>query len=29
MSAEEMLGWVDAGAAGASSGDIYAVLDRG
>jgi FkbM family methyltransferase len=29
MSAEEMLGWVDAGTAGASSGDIYAVLDRG
>jgi FkbM family methyltransferase len=28
-SAEEMLAWVEAGAAGASSGDIYAVLDRG
>jgi FkbM family methyltransferase len=29
MSAEEVLMWVEAGAAGASSGDIYAVLDRG
>jgi FkbM family methyltransferase len=28
-SAEELLAWVESGAAGASSGDIYAVLDRG
>jgi hypothetical protein len=27
--AEEMLAWVEAGCAGASSGDIYAVLDGG